>query len=83
MEDPNLRRCYELHPDETPPSDRPARRRGAEPAPIVPGQRGGRRPGGGASAGNTVSLPRGARRAFKNGAHSRRLNQVARLIAGS
>src|SRR4051812_19084542 len=75
MQDANMRRWYEHHPDETPPSDRPARRRGAQPAPTVPAKRGGRRPGAGAPAGNT--------NAFKNGAHSRRLNQVARLIIGS
>jgi hypothetical protein len=75
MQDPAMRRWYELHPDVNPPPDRPARRRGAQPAPIVPGQRGGRRPGAGAPVGNT--------NAFKNGIYSRRLNQVARLITGS
>ena len=38
MQDPAMRRWYELHPDVNPPSDRPARRRGAQPAPIVPGR---------------------------------------------
>src|SRR4051812_25367602 len=71
MSDPNVQRYYEAHPNHTPP--RPGRKHilGV----IVPGQRGGWRPGAGAPHNNT--------NAFKTGAPSPRVNRAARLIAAS
>ena len=71
MQDPNMRRFYELHPHDATPR---AGRKNV-PGVIVPGQHGGWRPGAGAPHGNT--------NAFKTGAHSRRLHRAARLIAQS
>lgn len=73
MDDPNMRRFYELHPHETPPREgNPPRTRRRVPAVIIPGQRGGWRPGSGAPLNNT--------NAIKTGAHSKRLHQAARLV---